>query len=629
MAFNNKKFLSNTPESPGIYKMLNQKNNIIYIGKAKNLKKRLSQYFSKQPKDSKTTKLVSLINNIEITITHNETESLILEQTLIKQHRPKYNILLTDDKSYIYLKINFGQNKKFPSIKPFRGKKTASNIFYGPYTSVKHMQSALSIIQKTFKIKNCSETFFNNRVRPCLQYQIKRCSAPCTNYITSDAYLDSVHSAELLLKGKTSTLLKDLEKHMNLASDALNYEDAIKYREQINAITKITQTQTIESSKNTTLNLDIIAIQSSNINNLACIYITNIRDGIVSDSYPIIMKIPNNLDLEISTTDELNQYILELFFSQNYLMNYSPNNANTIISNPTPTKQQLEIYNNILKQKNAKPIHWITKPKHDNKIRIQNATKNAVYQLNNAPLKNPVINIYKPSLFNEISKLISVKSNQLINKIACFDISHHQGAQTVASCVIFNKNGPIKDEYRIFNIKNSIAGDDYGAMREVISRYLKKNLSPKDPLLLIVDGGKGQLSQATSIISKLNCTNIYTLGIAKGPKRKAGLEKIFLPNSSFATTLPHDSELLHLLQFIRDEAHRFAIKHHRTKKTKTVNHSYLVNIAGVGEKKAQALLHHFASLDNIKQANIQDITKINGFTENLAKQIIDFLNKNK
>lgn len=625
MPFDYKNFIKQAPDQPGVYKMLNTKNNIIYIGKAKNLKKRISQYFSKSPKDAKTTKLVNSIKNIEIEITNNETESLILEQTLIKKHKPKYNILLIDDKSYIYLKLDLKNNPQFPSLRPFRinrkNSTNSKNKYYGPYPSAKNLKAALNIIQKTFKIKNCTETFFKNRVRPCLQYQINRCSAPCTKYISIKNYQDNIKSAQLLLEKKEKSLIKTLTEKMQSASENLEYEQALKYRDQINAIKQITQTQTIESINKPSLNTDIIAITKSS--KITCIFLTQIRSG----------QLENSETFFISDNNQINKnQSLEIFFSQYYLLSDQLNKPNNIISYPTPSEEQIKIFKNSLNlkniaNKNIANIRWITHPQKKDKIRLNNAIKNSEYYLTQKTEKTITPKNNQFSAIKDLSDAIITEKKIKISKLSCFDISHHGGDQTVASCVIFDHNGPKKDEYRIFNIKNAKASDDYGAMKEVLTRYISKianqniktpEISNNNALLLVIDGGKGQLSQAINVLNQFNISNIFAIGIAKGPKRKAGLEKIFTVNSSEPIIFPPDSNILHLLQYIRDEAHRFAITHHRKQKTKTINKSSLESIPGIGPKKAKLLLEKFGSIENIKSSSINDLCQTPGISLEIA-----------
>jgi excinuclease ABC subunit C len=633
MSFNFKAFIPSTPQKPGIYKMFNKKNIIIYVGKAKNLKKRISQYFSNKQLDNKTINLRGNIYKIEITITNNETESLILEQQLIKKYSPKYNILLTDDKSYIYLKINTQQNKAFPSLRPYRdntSKKSKKDTYFGPYPSAGNMKTVLNLIQKTFKIRNCSESFFKNRTRPCLQYQIHRCSAPCTEYISKEDYKDAINSAKLLLTGKTQDLKKQLSEQMQIASDNLNYEKAMQYRDQIKAIEKTTQSQTIESTSTPALSLDIFAIRT--INNSTCIYLMQIRHGHLSNNKTFLLKNPNQSskdnmpdNMPDKMTDNMTDKILETFFSQNYLLKQKDNIPTSILSYPTPSQDQLALFQQALDKQNLPKIKWLTKPKAQNKARLESSIENAEYHLS----KNIDDQQTKAAILQDLTTLIQLDPKNPITKIACFDISHHHGSQTVASCVYFNQFGPVKAAYRHFNIKHAKACDDYGAMREVITRYLTRIIKEdkkNTPDLLLIDGGKGQLTQAMHVIDKLNIKNISAIGIAKGPMRKAGLEKIFIPNKSEPIIIPKDSNILHLLQYIRDESHRFAIKHHRAKKAKATKTSILENIPGIGKAKAKALLEKFGGLSQIKTASTEQLTKIPGIKKDLAIKITTYLN---
>ena len=631
MSFNYKEFIQSAPQKPGIYKMFNQKNMIIYVGKAKNLKKRISQYFSNKQLDNKTISLRGNISKIEITITNNETESLILEQQLIKKYSPKYNILLTDDKSYIYLKINTQQNKSYPSLRPYRdntSKKSKKDTYFGPYPSAGNMKVALNLIQKTFRIRNCSESFFKNRTRPCLQYQIHRCSAPCTNYISKEDYKNSIDSAKLLLTGKTQDLKNQLSNKMQAASDKLDYEKAMQYRDQIKAIEKTTQSQTIESTSTPDLSLDIFAIRT--INDYTCIYLMQIRQGHLSNNKTFLLKnhtqspqgsIPDNMP------NNLSNKILETFFSQNYLLKQKDKMPNSILSYPTPSQKQLTLFQQALEKQNLPKVNWLTKPKTQNKIRLESAIENAEYHLS----KNIDDQQTKKAILQDLTTLIQLDPKNPITKIACFDISHHHGSQTVASCVYFNQFGPVKAAYRHFNIKHAKDCDDYGAMQEVLTRYLTRIIKEdikNAPDLLLIDGGKGQLTQAINVIDKLHIKNISAIGIAKGPMRKVGLEKIFVPHKSEPIIIPKDSNILHLLQYIRDESHRFAIKHHRAKKAKKTTASILEQIPGIGKTKAKALLNHFGGLSQIKEASIDNLVKTPGIKKDLAEKITTYLSQN-
>ncbi|MCD6055661.1 MAG: excinuclease subunit [Gammaproteobacteria bacterium] len=607
LAFDPASLLSSAPEKPGVYRMYDKDNILLYVGKARNLKKRLRSYFRKELGSSKTTLLVSKIAAVQYTVTHSEGEALLLENTLIKEHKPRYNVLLRDDKSYPYLLIS--TENEYPRLDFHRGAKREKGLYFGPYPSTQAVRESLQLLQKLFRLRQCQDSFFRNRQRPCLQHQINRCSAPCVNYITPEDYQQDVRLAELFLSGKSHVIIDRLIQRMEAASYAKAYEQAGRYRDQIANLKILQESQHISGK---TGNVDIVALVFEQ--GYACVELLSIRSGNVLGSKPFYPKIPEG---------ETHSAILSAFLSQYYL-NIEKTHVlpDEIILNESI--DDADWIQEVLSQSQHKTIRIKSTVRGERARWRELAITNAKQALN-AFLAD------KTSFYERMESLSDVLGlAALPERIECFDISHTQGNQTVASCVVFDTQGPRKADYRRFNIEGITPGDDYAAMHQALKRrYTKvKQSGGSLPDLLIIDGGKGQLSKAKAVLEELQITHVMLLGIAKGPTRKAGFETLYLHDQlSQPILLDTHSSALHLLQQVRDEAHRFAITSHRKKRSHELTRSILDEIPGIGAKRRHDLLRQFGGLQGLKRASVEDIAKTPGISRLLAEAIFARLQK--
>tara|TARA_B100000941_G_scaffold286875_1_gene261122 strand:+ start:2094 stop:3881 length:1788 start_codon:yes stop_codon:yes gene_type:complete len=590
------KFISKLTNKPGIYKMLDTSGNIIYVGKAANLKKRVSSYFSRKNESIKTNILVENISNIEVIITKNEEEALILENTLIKKHKPKYNILLRDDKSYPYILVD--TRHKFPLIKFYRGQKSPKKgFFFGPYTQVGKVRYMLNLLQKLFKIRSCENSFFSNRKKPCLQYQINRCDAPCVNLISSDSYKESITNSILLLQGKNNSIIDHYTKKMDDLSKEMKYEEASVIRDKISMIRTIAKPKDIIENQG---DLDIITIAIKNY--VICIDVFSTRDGINLGCKQYNFNKKDNANVK---------YLLTSFVKQYYLSNHPPEKIITferIIDN--------SLIENILKRKYKKSIRLISATRNPYKKWIKVCQQNTDERLNYTLVKNNNINYFE-SISNDLHKKIS-------NAI-CFDVSHISGNNTQGSAVWFDNLGPRKNMYRRYNLEQSIKSDDYGAMKEMISRRLKKLIDLNSiPDLLVVDGGKGQINVVKDIVNDLNLSNLEIIGVVKGQHRKSDNDRIISSQLKDIThTLSIDT--IRNIQKMRDEAHRFAITGQRNKQLKKKYNSKLDGISGIGLQRKTQILKYFGGIQGVLKASIEELSRVPMINENLAEKIYKHL----
>lgn len=608
-------FLAKLSSEPGVYRMLNSEGEVLYVGKAGDLKKRVLSYFSKQNITAKTRALLSQVVSVEVSVTQSETEALLLESNLIKALLPKYNVLLRDDKSYPYIHVS---QHTFPRMELYRSKKKPqSGEFYGPYPSTGAVRETLITIQKIFKIRNCRDSFFSARTRPCLQYDIKRCSAPCTAYITPKAYQQSLQDARRFLQGKSQQILDELARRMDQAVARLAFEEAAMLRDQIKSLRLVQEQQGIVLLRG---EADVIAIEARP--GFACIYCVTVRQGEILTSQSFFPSVPTS-SFTGAAEDEfaLWEQVFEAFVRFYYVDN--PERIPPLIISHEPI-QQLNLIQTLLTDlrgkicqiqinPRGKKARWLTYAK--NNLRLAVKTHLAA----SATIKKRVQDLQ-----------VLLKLSKPITRMECFDISHTQGQATVASCVVFDAQGPCKSAYRRFNIENITPGDDYAAMEQALTRHFKQLLEKQDlPDVLVIDGGKGQVAVAQRVLASLNGSVVTVVGIAKGPTRKAGWEKLILATQTTETTLAADSPALHLLQHIRDEAHRFAISAHRKKRQKASLESSLESIEGVGPKRRQALLRRFGGLRELAKASVEEIAKVQGVSKQLAAKIFDFLQGNK
>ena len=603
MTFDPSTFLKHVTTKPGVYRMYDEHQTVIYVGKAKNLKNRLSSYFQKNVSSVKTKALVAQIANIEVIVTDSETEALILENNLIKEFQPKYNILLRDDKSYPYILVT---DHKHPRITSHRGAKRFKGEYFGPFPSAGAVWESLRIMQKIFPVRQCEDGFYKVRTRPCLQHQLKRCSAPCVEgYVSDEAYNEQVALVKQFLSGKSQDVIQSLIDKMEAASMELKFEDAAFFRDQVATLRKVTETQNVSGAVD---EIDVIAFASDK--GLASVQVMYIRDQKVLGSKNYSPKVPAN-----SEPSE----IITSFISQFYLNSLGGQNIPNQILIPELTENISELEQAISQERNAK-VQLIT-PKRGEKYKYyQLAQKNAEIDLATKLADGRAIS----SRYKELCEFLKLPS---INRMECFDISHTFGEYPIASCVVFGPEGPMKSEYRRYNVKGVKGGDDYGAMAFAMDkRFSKATDESKIPDILFIDGGKGQLNKAEEFFAdwSLDKTPII-VGIAKGESRKPGLETLFMNGGEVEVHLPKSSQALHLIQHIRDESHRFAITGHRNKRNKAKTTSVLQDIPGVGAKRRQALLKNFGGLQGVLSAKAEELAKVPGVSKQLANEIYGFL----
>jgi len=579
---------------------------VIYVGKAKDLKKRLSSYFRKKVDSEKTRALVSNIAKIDVTVTHTETEALILEHNYIKQYLPKYNVLLRDDKSYPYIYVS---GHKHPRVSLHRGAKKRKGEYFGPYPDSGAVRETLHLLQKIFPVRQCEDTVYANRTRPCLMYQIGRCAGPCVSSVISDQeYAELVNYLRLFLQGKDNQVLELLVSKMEDASVALRFEDAARFRDQIQAIRRVQEQQYV--SEDSMDDMDVLGFAQEN--GIACIHILMIRQGKVLGSRSHFPKIPQN-----TTAQE----VFDSFLSQYYL---SHNEARTVPTRIILNKDlavDVAAIQEALSQVAGRKVTFHANPTGARSRYLKLANTNALTAITTQ------IN-HKMTINQRFKALREVLGKETIQRMECFDISHTMGESTIASCVVFNTEGPVKQEYRRYNISGITGGDDYAAMGQALERRYSKQLDvEKIPDVIFIDGGKGQLNRAREIIEQYWGDwpkRPEMIGIAKGVTRKPGLETL-ITVSGEEFNLPSDAPALHLIQHIRDESHNHAIAGHRAKRGKTRKTSALEGIEGVGPKRRQALLKYMGGLQELKRATVEEIAKVPGISHSLAEIIYQAL----
>ena len=600
--FDSKAFLKCLTPQPGVYRMLNNNADVIYVGKAKNLKKRVSSYFNKSNSSPRIQSMIQLICHVEVTVTNTEAEALLLENNLIKQHRPKYNILLRDDKSYPYI---FLSQHDFPSLSFYRGSKKKKGEYFGPYASVAAVRETLNLLQKTFMVRQCAESFYKNRSRPCLQYQIERCTAPCVNLVSEKNYAKDVDYVRKFLQGKSDLVINHLISEMETASSNLEFEHAAKLRDQIDSLRQVSQQQYVSD-----LSGDCDIITARICDNLACVQVFQVRNKMNLGNKSYFPKTPHQYE---------QAELLNAFIGQYYLDRNPPEE---IIMSELPAES--ELLEEMLTAQRGSKVKISASVRGKRARWLEFANKNVTTAFETKLASRAGIEQRYQSL-EEIFNL-----QQPIQRMECFDISHTQGERAVASCVVFDREGPAKSEYRKFNIVDITPGDDYAAMHQALTRRYKrlKKGEGKLPDILFIDGGKAQLNQAGEVMQALNVTDVLVIGVAKGEERRAGLEQLFLLGNKQPITLADDSLALHLIQQIRDEAHRFAITNHRARRKKARTISPLEHIPGLGPKRRQNLLKHFGGLRGISRANEQELVKVPGISRQLALTILETMHGN-
>ncbi|NHB87202.1 excinuclease ABC subunit UvrC [Photorhabdus tasmaniensis] len=600
--FDSKTFLKTVTSQPGVYRMYDTSGTVIYVGKAKDLKKRLSSYFRAQVASRKTESLVKNIAQIDVTVTHTETEALLLEHNYIKLYQPRYNVLLRDDKSYPYI---FLSADKHPRLAMYRGAKHAKGEYFGPFPSSYAVRESLILLQKLFPIRQCEDSVYRNRSRPCLQYQIGRCLGPCVNGLVSEEeYQQQVDYIRLFLSGKDQQVLTKLISRMEEASQQLKFEDAARYRDQIQTVRQVTERQFVSGTDD---DLDVISIAFDA--GMACLHVLFIRQGKVLGSRSYYPKIPAG-----TKPDEIVQTFLGQFYLQGSQNRTLPSEILLDFA-----LQEKDILSDSLSEISGRKIHIQTRPRGDRARYLKLARTNAATAL--------VTRLSQQSTIHQrLGSLAHLVQLAKIHRMECFDISHTMGEQTVASCVVFDSNGPLRSEYRRYNINGITPGDDYAAMNQVLRRRYGKALDEsKIPDIIFIDGGKGQLAQAIEVFQSLDVewdkTRPQLIGVAKGSDRKAGLETLFFAAEGEGMALPPDSPALHVIQHIRDESHNHAITGHRQRRDKVKKTSTLESIAGVGPKRRQMLLKYMGGLQPLRNASVEEIAKVPTISYALAEKI--------
>jgi excinuclease ABC subunit C len=593
--FNPKPILKKLPNLPGVYRMLDAEQKVIYVGKAKDLKKRVSSYFNKNIPSPRTRLMVSQIASIETTVTHTESEALILENNLIKNFMPRYNVLFRDDKTYPYILMS---GDTFPQLAFHRGTQKKSNRYFGPFPNSVAVRESIQLLQKVFKLRTCENTVFSNRTRPCLLYQISRCTAPCVGFISEKDYKEDVMQAALFLEGREEQVLTELSDRMMKAAEKEEFELAALYRDRMQSLRQVQSKQFV--SDFSVDDADVVACLTQH--GEYCVNLVMVRGGrhLGDKSF-----FPKNAE-----EGELSE-VLTAFLSQHYMSQKSPPLIITNADIETDTLEQ------VLSDSSGRKVKINTRVIGKRRVWLKMAERNAEIALQ--------LRLSQQTTMQ--NKLMALKESlqlpEATERIECFDISHTMGEATVASCVVFDHGEMQNSEYRRYNITGITPGDDYAAMRDVLTRRYQKVAQGegKRPDLVFIDGGKGQLGVAMEVMQEVGLTDILLIGIAKGEERKPGLEQMFFAGRKDSVMLSKDDPGLHLLQQIRDEAHRFAISGHRAKRGKARLQSSLEEIAGVGSKRRKNLLVRFGGLEGVKNASIEELTQVEGISRMLAEKI--------
>ena len=603
-AFDSAAFLKNLTSQPGVYRMYNSQGEVIYVGKAKNLKKRVSSYFRTHLDNAKTRSLVSQIADMDVTVVNSETEAFLLENNFIKKYKPRYNVVMRDDKSYPFI---FLSDHEHPRLSFHRGPQKKKGEYFGPYPSAWSVRESLRSMQRIFPVRQCEDSYYRARSRPCLQYQMQRCSAPCVEgYVSDEEYKEQVNFARLFLKGKNQQVIGELVEKMEKASEALNFEAAARYRDQINALRKVQERQWVAGTQD---EMDVFGFALKG--NMACIQVMFIREGQLLGSKAYFPKVPNIAD---------EQEIFESFFLQFYLAGNKVIPKQIVLSNSLNDEEAIA---KVLASEAGHKVHFFKGAREEKRKYLQLAQSNAQTALDAQYSQ-------QKSVFARYLDLEgALEVDTPIQRMECFDISHTSGQQTVASCVVFNREGPLKSDYRRYNIEGITPGDDYAAMAQALKRrYKSVKEVQKIPDLLLIDGGKGQLAQAETFFEEWpHDKKPMLLGVAKGTTRKPGLETLILAGSHEVLPMDSHSPGLHLVQHIRDESHRFAITGHRNRRQKVKTTSSLESIPGIGAKRRQTLLKFMGGLQGLKKASKDEIASVPGISQELADTIYDHLHQ--
>jgi excinuclease ABC subunit C len=592
-----KPLVKDLPTAPGVYRMLSKDGSVLYVGKAQDLRKRVSSYFRRRGLSARLTSMMRLVTDIDVTVTHTEGEALLLENNLIKSLRPRYNVLLRDDKSYPYISLSAHD---YPRLGFYRGSKQGGFRYFGPYPSASAVRETLGMLQKVFRIRQCEDSFFRHRSRPCLQYQIRRCSAPCVGLIDQKTYGEDIRHAAMFLEGRSQALVDEMVKRMDDASEQMDYEMATLYRDRIRSLRRIQEQQYVAQDAG---DADVIAIAAGQ--DAACIQVNFIRGGHNLGDKAFYLK--------VATTTKSNE-ILAAFLPQYYLGKSIP--PALYLNRSISGKELLE---EVFSKQAEEQISIATAARGVVKGWMKMAETNAHEGLR----RHLASQANLKQRFDALQEVFSL--DVVPERIECFDVSHTFGESTVASCVVFDINGPVKSDYRRFNIEGIQAGDDYAALEQALTRRYRrlKEGEGKLPDLLLIDGGKGQLARAESAMEELQIEGIRFIAVAKGKERKPGKEKLFLTGSRDPFMLDPNSPAFHLIQQVRDEAHRFAITAHRQQRGKKRTSSPLQEIPGIGNKRRQTLLKKLGGIREVARAGVEDLSRVPGISPILAQRIYD------
>ncbi|MDE0157151.1 MAG: excinuclease ABC subunit UvrC [Gammaproteobacteria bacterium] len=595
-----KKSLEKMTHHPGVYRMLDADGTLIYVGKAKDLKKRVASYFGKKPDSPKTRALIRQIRDVDVTVTRTEAEALLLESNLIKQHKPRYNVVLRDDKSYPYLYLS--TDNEFPRLSFYRGAKSGAGQYFGPYPSAKSARRTLNLTQKLFRIRQCDDNFFRNRSRPCLQYQIKRCTAPCVGLVSPGDYREDVKHTVMFLEGRNEEVIRELTAPMQKAADGLDYERAAQYRDQIISLRKIQENQYITAPRG---ELDIVACYMEG--GYACVQVFFIRGG---------LNLGNKAFFPGHTGELTEAQVLNAFLPQYYLTGSRnrPAPGEILVSHPVADAETLMT---LLSERRGKSVRLRQRHRSERRKWVEMALNNAEIALRTRlSSRDDYV-----SRFENLQGSLGL--NEPVERIECFDVSHTSGEATVAACVVFNHGGAVKTDYRKFNIKDAPAGDDYAAISQAFNRRYSriKKEEGKLPDLILIDGGKGQVGSIRAVAEELQLDEVTLLGVAKGKARKPGMERLVFSDGKTEASLAPDSPALHLIQEIRDEAHRFAVTGHRQQRNRKRSRSVLEDVEGVGSKRRRELIRYFGGLQGVSRAGVEELARAPGISHNLAKKI--------
>jgi excinuclease ABC subunit C len=598
--FDARAYVTTLPRRPGVYRMLGAKGELLYVGKARNLKSRVASYFHARNVAPKVQALVSQVSGIDVTLTSSDSEALLLEYNLIKEHRPRFNVMLRDDKSFPYVHVT--TEAKFPRLTFYRGPRVRSGRLFGPYPSAGATRETLLQLQKLFKLRNCEDTFFENRSRPCLQHQIERCSAPCVGLISEEDYARDVAAAVKVLEGRSEEVNEELARAMEQAARALDYETAARLRDQLASLRHIQLQQTVSARGKR--DLDLVALASEGAEH--CVAVMFVRGGRNLGSTQFFPRAPLGDPAEI-----VSAFLMQYYFAHEVpaeiLLNVAIEDADALQDALTERAGRKVVIRRAVRGLTAR---WMTMTQTNaaQALRMRLAARAGV-ELNLQVLRE------------------TLQMPETPQRIECFDISHTRGEGTVASCVVFGPEGPIKADYRRFNISGVEPGDDYGALHQALTRRYKRIKSGEVPMpdLLMIDGGKGQLTQALEVLRQLEVNGLPVVAIAKGADRRPGQERLFLPAHAEALVLAPESPVLHLVQRIRDEAHRFAITGHRRRRARRHNESTLEAIPGLGPARCRQLLKQFGGLQGILRAGVDDLAQVHGIGRPLAELIYEHL----